>query len=247
MLLDYYRYVLVYILCLEICVLKVDILKKKVIFLVTSVIVLVILNKYNILDIFSFENINELKAYISSFGMLAPVVFITLFAVATVLFVPGLPVTVLSGILFGVFQGTIYVVIGSTIGVSAAFLVGRYLGRDFVKKITEKNEKITRLDGYIKEHGDTILIISRLVPVFPFNLQNYAYGITDVKFSTYFWYSLIFMIPGTFIYTSFGALAYSSIPLKEIMLYSGILLIALCLLIILPRKFFKIHSKKYSR
>jgi len=228
-------------------VLKVDVLKKKVFLLMAVVIALVMLNKYNVLHIFTFENINELKAYIDSFGMLAPVVFIALFAAATVLFVPGLPVTVLSGILFGAFWGTIYVVIGSTIGVSAAFLIGRYIGRDFVRTIAGKNEKMARLDSCIKEQGDTILIISRLVPVFPFNLQNYAYGITDIRFSTYFWYSLIFMIPGTFIYTSFGALAYSSIPVRELMLYSGILLIALCLLIILPRKFFKIHSKKYSR
>ncbi len=211
--------------------------------LAAAVAVFLILNKYNALGIFSFENMNELKLYIGSFGILAPAVFIALFAAATVLFVPGLPVTVLSGILFGAFWGTIYVVIGSTIGVSAAFLIGRYLGRDFVKRMTEKNEKMKKIDKYIKEQGDTILIISRLVPVFPFNLQNYAYGITDIRFSTYFWYSLIFMIPGTFIYTSFGALAYSTIPVKELMLYSGILLIALCLLIILPRKFFRIHSK----
>jgi uncharacterized membrane protein YdjX (TVP38/TMEM64 family) len=218
-------------------------LKKKIILLAAAVAVFLILNKYNALGIFSFENMNELKLYIGSFEILAPAVFIALFAAATVLFVPGLPVTVLSGILFGAFWGTIYVVIGSTIGVSAAFLIGRYLGRDFVKRMTEKNEKMKKIDKYIKEQGDTILIISRLVPVFPFNLQNYAYGITDIRFSTYFWYSLIFMIPGTFIYTSFGALAYSTIPVKELMLYSGILLIALCLLIILPRKFFRIHSK----
>jgi len=205
--------------------------------------VLFILNKYNIFSIFSFENINDLKLYLASFGIWTPVVFIALFTVATVLFVPGLPITVLSGILFGAFRGTIYVVIGSSIGVSASFLIGRYLGRDFVKRMTEKNNRLSELDSYIKEKGDTILIISRLVPIFPFNLQNYAYGVTDISFRTYFWYSLIFMLPGTFIYTSFGALAYSSVPIKKLMLYSGILLGALCLLIIVPRKIFKISDK----
>ena len=204
---------------------------------------LFILNKYNIFSIFSFENINDLKLYLASFGIWTPVVFIALFTVATVLFVPGLPITVLSGILFGAFRGTIYVVIGSSIGVSASFLIGRYLGRDFVKRMTEKNNRLSELDSYIKEKGDTILIISRLVPIFPFNLQNYAYGVTDISFRTYFWYSLIFMLPGTFIYTSFGALAYSSVPIKKLMLYSGILLGALCLLIIVPRKIFKISDK----
>ena len=126
---------------------------------------------------------------------------------------------------------------------SASFLIGRYLGRDFVKRMTEKNNRLSELDSYIKEKGDTILIISRLVPIFPFNLQNYAYGVTDISFRTYFWYSLIFMLPGTFIYTSFGALAYSSVTIKKLMLYSGILLGALCLLIIVPRKIFKISDK----
>ena len=219
-----------------------NVLKKKYILLAAIAAIILILNKYNIFNHFSFEKINELKSYIASFGILSPVVFIVLFVIATILFIPGLPITVLSGILFGAFWGAIYVIIGSTIGVSASFLIGRYLGRDFVKKMTEKNEKLAKLDSYIKNQGDTILIISRLIPIFPFNLQNYAYGITDIKFSTYFWYSLIFMIPGTFIYTSFGALAYSSIPIKKLVLYSGMLLVALCLLIILPRKIFKIST-----
>lgn len=176
---------------------------------------------------------------------MAPIVFVFMFILATVLFVPGLPITVVAGILFGAFWGTLYVVIGSTIGVSLAFLIGRYLGRDVVNKMADKNEKMRKLDCLIKEQGDTILIISRLVPIFPFNLQNYAYGITDIKFSTYFWYSLIFMIPGTFIYTCFGALAYSSISTEKIALYSGILMIGLCALILLPKKFFsQVEYKK---
>ena len=217
-------------------------MKKKIIVLLVATILLLALNKYNVFDVFSFDNMNELKTYINSFGIMSPIVFIALFVAATVFFLPGLPITVLSGILFGAFWGAAYVIVGSTIGVSLAFLIGRYLGRDFVKRMTAKNKKMAKLDSYIKEQGDTILIISRLVPIFPFNLQNYAYGITDIKFSTYFWYSLIFMIPGTFIYTSFGALAYSSVPTKDLLFYSSLLLVAICALIILPKKLFKSSS-----
>lgn len=219
-------------------------MKKKYILLVTIAVIILILNRYNIFNYFGFEKINELKSYIASFGILAPVAFIVIFAIATVLFVPGLPITILSGILFGAFWGGIYVVIGSIIGVSAAFFIGRYLGRDFIKKLTQKNDRLSKLDDYIKKQGNTILIISRLIPLFPFNLQNYAYGITNINFSTYFWYSLIFMIPGIFIYTGFGALVYSPIPIEKLMLYSCVLLTALCLLIILPRKIFKISKEK---
>ncbi|MDF2881880.1 MAG: associated Golgi protein-like protein [Clostridiaceae bacterium] len=218
-------------------------MKKRIFMLLTFIIIIILIKQYNIYYFFSFENISELKLYIKSFGIMAPCVFILMFALATVLFVPGLPITVLSGILFGAFWGTVYVVIGSTIGVSLAFFIGRYIGREFVKKMAGKNERMSRLDNYIKEQGNTILIISRLVPLFPFNLQNYVYGITDIKFGTYFWYSLIFMVPGTFIYTCFGALAYSSMTMDKIIIYSSFLLIGLCTLIILPKKFFNLKAE----
>lgn len=207
---------------------------------------LFIFKYYNVFEFFSFSNINELKEYINSFGILSPFVFIVIFIFATIAFLPGLPITVLAGILFGAFWGTVYVIIGSTIGVSASFLIGRYLGRDAVKNMVDKNEKMSRLDNFIQEQGNTILIISRLVPLFPFNLQNYAYGITDIKFSTYFWYSFVFMIPGTFIYTCFGALTYSAVTTKNLILYSSLLLAMLCALIIIPKKLFKLknHSIK---
>lgn len=222
--------------------------KKKIMLFLSILILLILFKYYNVFEFFSFENINNLKTYINSFGMLSPLVFIVIFTIATIAFVPGLPVTVLSGILFGAWWGSLYVIIGSTIGVSASFLIGRYLGRDFVKKMVEKNDKMEKLDNFIKEQGNTILVISRLVPIFPFNLQNYAYGITDIKFSTYFWYSLIFMIPGTCIYTCFGSLAYSTIPTNKLILCSSLLLVLLCCLIIIPKKVFnlKSNSVKYD-
>lgn len=221
-------------------------MKKKIILLLSIAILLILSKYYNVFNFFSFENINDLKAYIKSFGILSPLVFIAIFIIATIAFLPGLPVTILAGILFGTWWGTVYVIIGSTIGVSASFIIGRYLGRDFVKNMVDKNEKMRKLDNFINEQGNTILIISRLVPIFPFNLQNYAYGITDISFNTYFWYSLIFMIPGTFIYTCFGALAYSSIPTKNLIIYSSLLLIGLCCLIILPKKLFNIKRSSIN-
>lgn len=214
-------------------------MKRKNFVLLIIAALLLALNRYGILDIFSYENMNELKTYINSFGLMAPLAFIIIFIIATVLFVPGLPITVLAGILFGAWLGTVYVIIGSTIGVSITFFIGRYVGRDFVTGLVKNNNKMAKLDKYIKEQGKTILIISRLVPVFPFNLQNYAYGITDISFKTYLWYSFIFMIPGTFIYTAFGALAYSAIPTEKFVMYSSLLLVCLCTLILLPKIVFK--------
>ncbi len=221
-------------------------MKKKIITMLSIAVILILFKYYNVFDFFKFDNINDLKVYINSFGLLSPVIFILLFIVATIAFIPGLPITILAGILFGSWWGTLYVIIGSTIGVSISFLIGRFLGRDFIKKMVDKNEKMKKMDKFISEQGNTILIISRLVPIFPFNLQNYAYGITDISFYTYFWYSLIFMIPGTFIYTCFGALAYSSIPTKDLIIYSSLLLVGLCCLIILPKKLFNLKKSSIN-
>ena len=218
-------------------------MRKKFVLIVFSIIFFSLIKKYDVFSMFSFENINELRAYIYSFGIISPLIFIGLFVLSTIFFVPGLPITILAGILFGAVRGTIYVIIGSSLGVSIAFLIGRYLGRDFVKMAVAKNPKMAKLDKYISERGNTILIISRLIPLFPFNLQNYAYGITDISFKTYFLYSFIFMIPGTFIYTAFGALAYSQISRQSFILYSSLLLIGLCILIIIPKKIF---GEKYE-
>lgn len=218
-----------------------DSVKKKFILIVVLTLILVLFKRYDVFKYFSFDHINQLKNYINSYGIMAPIIFIGFFIVSTIFFVPGLPITILAGILFGIVKGGIYVIIGSSMGVSLAFLIGRYLGRDLVIKAVEKNDKMAKLDNYIKERGHTILIISRLVPLFPFNLQNYAYGITDISFKTYFYYSFIFMIPGTFIYTGFGALAYSEMPTHEFVVYATLLSIALCLMVLLPKKIFKIN------
>ena len=218
-------------------------MRKKLVLIVFSIIFFSLIKKYDVFSMLSFENINELKAYIDSFGIISPLIFIGLFVLSTIFFVPGLPITILAGILFGAVRGTIYVIIGSSLGVSIAFLIGRYLGRDFVKMAVAKNPKMAKLDKYISERGNTILIISRLIALFPFNLQHYAYGITDISFKTYFLYSFIFMIPGTFIYTAFGALAYSQISRQSFILYSSLLLIGLCILIIIPKKIF---GEKYE-
>ena len=218
-------------------------IKKKFLVIIFLLILLILFKKYDVFSMFGFEKMEKLKEYINSFGVISPIIFIGLFIMSTIFFVPGLPITILSGILFGALWGTLYVIIGSSIGVSVSFLIGRYLGRDFIKKTVDKNERMRKLDNYIKEEGNTILIVSRLIPIFPFNLQNYAYGITDISFKTYFLYSFIFMIPGTFIYTSFGALAYSSMSIEKLILYSSLLLISLCLLIVIPRRILSRWSK----
>ena len=150
-------------------------------------------------------NVPKIKEKINSFGVIAHLTFIGFYVVAVVFFLPGLPVTALSGLAFGPFWGTVNASIGSAIGVSCAFLIARYTAREMVEAWVADNPKFQKIDNGVKKQGWRMLMITRLVPIFPFNLQNYAYGLTQIKFSTYFLVSWICMLPGTIAYVQLGA------------------------------------------
>ena len=115
---------------------------------------------------------------------------------------PGITFAVLAGVAFGPLLGTICCSLATTVGAGLAFLVGRFFLRDSLKPLVMKNRYLKKwlFDEPGKNDG-FLLMITRLVPLFPYNLQNFAYGITDISFSRYLFYSCIFMLPGTAAYT----------------------------------------------
>ncbi|HAJ62748.1 MAG TPA: TVP38/TMEM64 family protein [Cyanobacteria bacterium UBA8543] len=144
--------------------------------------------------------------WVESLGVLAPIVFIVIYNVATVLFIPGSLLTLKGGCLFGVVWGSIYVTIAATFGAICAFLIGRYLSRDWVCRKIESNPKFKAINQAVKKEGWKIVLLTRLSPIFPFNLLNYAFGVTQVSFRDYVWGS-IGMIPATVVYVYIGSLA----------------------------------------
>ncbi|HTZ41179.1 MAG TPA: TVP38/TMEM64 family protein, partial [Syntrophales bacterium] len=114
--------------------------------------------------------------------------------------VPGLPISIAAAALYGALQGVILVSIGSTLGASLAFLISRYLARDAVSRWLSGNDKFRRLNRLTEEHGAIIVAITRLVPLFPFNMLNYGYGLTRIPFWTYVFWSWLCMLPGTIVY-----------------------------------------------
>jgi uncharacterized membrane protein YdjX (TVP38/TMEM64 family) len=130
-----------------------------------------------------------------------------IYILATILFIPGSLLTLGAGVLFGVLWGSIYVSIGATIGAAGAFLVGRYLARGWVEKRIEGNDKFKAIDQAVAREGWKIVGLTRLSPVFPFNLLNYAFGITQVSFKDYFFPTWIGITPGTVLYVYIGSLA----------------------------------------
>lgn len=119
-----------------------------------------------------------------------------------VLALPGVTFAILAGLLFGPWLGTIACSVATTIGAVIAFVVGRYFLQDSIRPMVIKNKYLKKwLFDDSGKNQFFVLMITRLVPIFPYNLQNFAYGITDIKFSTYTIGSLLFMLPGTAMYT----------------------------------------------
>src|SRR6266566_2514014 len=144
--------------------------------------------------------------WIAKLGPWGPVIFVCLYIVATVLFIPGSVLTLGAGAVFGVVLGSVCVSISATLGATAAFLVGRYLARDAIARKIEKNEKFAAIDRAVADEGWKIVFLTRLSPVFPFTLLNYAFGLTRVRLGQYVLASWIGMMPGTVMYVYLGSL-----------------------------------------
>ena len=146
------------------------------------------------------ERLQELREWIATMGNLGMVAYVGLYIVAVVAAVPGLPISIAGAAIFGSLKGVILVSIGSTLGASLAFLIARYLARDAIYRRLSGNEKFQRLDRLTEKHGAMIVAITRLVPLFPFNMLNYGFGLTRVPFPTYAFWSWLCMLPGTIVY-----------------------------------------------
>ncbi len=166
------------------------------------VILLIVASRY--LDI--RELLQTALHWVESLGILAPIVFILIYNVATVLFIPGSLLTLKGGCLFGVLWGSIYVTIAAMFGAICAFLVGRYLSRDWVCQQIEHHPKFKAINQAVKQEGWKIVLLTRLSPIFPFNLLNYLFGVTQVSIKDYIFGSLG-MIPATVVYVYIGSLA----------------------------------------
>ncbi|MCK5396481.1 MAG: TVP38/TMEM64 family protein [Gammaproteobacteria bacterium] len=147
-------------------------------------------------------NVDELKLQFEQLGGFAPLIFIAVYTLGTLLFLPGSLLTLTGGVLFGPVWGTLYNLTGATLGATLAFLVSRYLGADWVSnKASGWLQKI--LDG-VKKEGWRFVAFTRLVPLFPFNILNYVLGLTGIRLLPYFMTTWICMIPGAFVYTWIG-------------------------------------------
>jgi len=188
---------------------------------------------FGLFELFTMDNIDKMDAWFEGLGIWAPIIFILVWIAACVFFLPGLPVTIVGGLVFGAVQGSIYSSIGSILGATAAFLVGRYAARGMVEGLVRKNKVLQKIDDGVKQQGWRMLMITRLVPIFPFNAQNYVYGLTKISLPTYFIVSWICMLPATIAF-NFAAGSVRTGQFGKMFLYLGIAAILLVLLSLIP-------------
>ena len=142
--------------------------------------------------------------WIGQMGVVGVFIFIGVYVLATVLLAPGSILTIGAGFAFGLWKGFLAVSAGATLGASLAFLIGRFIARDKVETIARRNETFRKIDNAIGEEGAKLIFLLRLSPVIPFNLSNYFYGLTAVRFWPYALASWIGMMPGAFLYVYIG-------------------------------------------
>lgn len=156
------------------------------------------------------RNLEFLRTMVDDNLPLAMLIYTVLTIIScVVLALPGITFAVIAGVVFGPVLGTVCCSVATTLGAMIAFLAGRFFLKDSIKPAASKNKYLKK--WLFDESGRNelfVLMITRLVPVFPYNLQNFAYGVTDISFATYSLGSLIFMLPGTAMYTiGFAGLA----------------------------------------
>ncbi len=182
------------------------------------------------------EKLGALRDWLITLGPWGPLVFLLIYILGVVAALPGAAITIAAGALFGSVLGIILVNIGATVEASLAFLIGRYFARDAVVHWLSKSDKFQKLDRLTEEHGAIIVALTRLVPLFPFNLLNYGFGLTKVPFWTYVFWSWLCTLPGTILFVVGAdavtkALMQGGIP----WLLVGAFVVALILLTILVR------------
>jgi uncharacterized membrane protein YdjX (TVP38/TMEM64 family) len=172
----------------------------KVVVVLAAVAALVLLGRYFGLYIPRFAT------WVEGLGAWGPVVFVAGYALATVAFLPGSLLTLAAGAIFGLVEGTIYSFVGATLGAAAAFLVARYVARRPIERKIAGNPRFAAIDRAVARQGRKIVFLLRLSPVVPFNLLNYALGLTRVRFVDYLVAS-VGMLPATALYVYYGKLA----------------------------------------
>lgn len=175
--------------------------------------------------------LSNVRGWIQDTGFWAPFLFTGIYIVAVVAALPGSALTIAAGALFGTFWGLVLVSLGSTAGAGLAFLLARYFMREKVSRWLAGNLVFRRLDQLTESRGGVIVALTRLIPLFPFNLLNYGFGLTRVRFWTYLFWSWLCMLPATVLFVAGGDVVSRGISQNSVP--ASLLLVLICSAVLL--------------
>ena len=141
---------------------------------------------------------------LSRHTVLAPLIFLGVYAIAPALFLPSIPLTLAAGFFWGPLWGVIFSITGATVGSCLPFFLARHLFQEAVRAKVPP-ERWEWLQDKVNRHGWKAVAFTRLVPLFPFNLLNYLFGLTPIPFHHYFWSTFVFMLPACIAFVAFGS------------------------------------------
>jgi uncharacterized membrane protein YdjX (TVP38/TMEM64 family) len=176
----------------------------------------------------------EIISWVNQLGWLAPILFLILYCLATIMFLPTMVITLAGGAIFGPLFGTVLNLFGATWGAACSFLITRHLISDWVSR--KKGARVSRLINEVEQKGWMFVALLRLFPIIPFNIVNYGLGVTKIRFRTYLITTFVFLIPPEIIYTYFGyagmdiLLTQGTFYRNSGIIISGIAIFILCLL-----------------
>lgn len=184
--------------------------------------------------------INDIKDYVSSFGNLAPVIYIIMFALVPLTLFPDSILAIAGGLLFGLYNGYIYTAVGALVGSTISFYISKKLGRNIVKKLTK--DKLDNVEEMINNKGFYIIFLLRLIPLFPFDVISYGAGLTKVRYKDFILATFLGTIPGILVFTNIGA---QSLNIGSSSFYISIssLILLILISIILKNKFVQNNNK----
>lgn len=209
---------------------------KLIIFIALVIIILILNHNYKLYE--KINNLDNFKLLINENIIKASVIYIIITAIgSSVLALPGVTFALFSGILFGPILGIILCSISATMSASISFIISRFFLKDSIKPLVEKNKYLNKIlfeDG--NKNAVILLMITRLVPLFPYNIQNFAYGITDISFTLYTVYTFLFMLPGISLFTIASAGIISKDNRVLYFLISGIIFVFVLVISIYLKK-----------
>ncbi|MGL4798275.1 MAG: TVP38/TMEM64 family protein [Cellulosilyticaceae bacterium] len=195
----------------------------KIIGAVVALIALVVILKVTgVFDMLTIDNLQKLKGWIEGFGIAGPIIYLAIYTIGGVAFLPGTPLALLAGIAFGPVLGSFLACLGATMGATLAFLVARYAARNMVEEWASKNTAFQKIDEGVEKQGWRMLMITRLVPLFPYNVQNFAYGLTKIKLPVFILVSFICMLPGAIAFCFMAGAIIAGESITQVMMYFAV-------------------------